>query len=243
MEDFANNERKKAIDPTSMNWCEMALLRKRDPFMYYSIPGNRDKELPGNEIDLSELDLSTSSGPSRSFSAGAPKKNPPVESHRRHSEPDSDSFKVKRRGSGVNFEFAVKCPSIEEDAKIDKRTKNHSRCKSSNEIIQSIPCPASHRRTSTCSDIDQTKLVERKSVISYESHVDTVLESVIEEQAALLQPNAPRRTYGDSNEVDELRRGSILEDILFESIAQLGNLDLADFDSDTESETESDETM
>ena len=233
----STDERRKqvAIDPTSLNWCEMAILKKKDPFMYYSIPGNRDKELPGEDIELSELDLP--SNVSRSFTAGAPKKDPQVGPHRHL----AHSLTMGgRRGSGANFEFAGKCLPIKEDLKNNDSRANHSRCKSSNEIIQNNPGPANHRRTSTCSDMDETKLVKRKSVISYESYGDKVLEHVIEEQAAILQPNAPRRTYGDSDEVDELRRGSILEDILFNSMAQLADLNLADFDSDTESDTDSD---
>ena len=225
--------------------------------MYYSIPGNRDQELPGNDVDLSELDLSATSG-SRSFTAGAPKKDPQVGLPRRHSDLDSDPFALERQGSGMansefdltsppiedldsdsfalerqgsgtaNFEFALSPRPIEEN-KMNGSRSNHSRCKSSNEIIQNTPGPACHRRMATCSDIDETKLVKRKSVISYES-IDAGLESVIEEQAATMQPNAPRRTYGDSNDVEGLRRGSLLEDILFNSIAQLGDF----ADSDTE---------
>ena len=222
LKDYTDKGCKQVIDPTSLNWCDMALLKKKDPFMYYSIPGNRDEELPGKDVDLSELDLP--SDVSRSFTVGAPKKDQNVEPRRNL----AHSLTMERRGTGTNFEFALKCLPIEED---EKHGINHPRCKSSNDS-------AKHRRVSTCSSDGETKLVERKSTISYESYVDTVLERVIEEQAAILQPNAPKRTYGDSDNVDELRRGSILEDILFESIAQLGNFD--GFDSDTESETESD---
>jgi hypothetical protein len=29
-----------AVNPTNLSHCDMAVLKKKDPFMYYSIPGN-----------------------------------------------------------------------------------------------------------------------------------------------------------------------------------------------------------
>lgn len=192
---FSNDKVKQVIDPSGLTWCEMALLKKKDPFMYYSIPGNRDKKLPGENIDLSELHLSSSGNVSRSFTTGAPMKDSDHKSPRRHSH-------TLRRGSETKKEKNIKC--------------------------------VNHARHSTSSEIE-TKLVERKTAISYESYVDKVLEDVIEEAAAL-QPNATRRTSDGSTD----RRGSVLEDILFNAIAELNGLEEFTYDTEPESEPDFD---
>jgi hypothetical protein len=58
-----NSKHDKQIDASSLSWCEMALLKKQDPFMYYSIPGNRDThEIKGKDIDLSDMKISRCPG-------------------------------------------------------------------------------------------------------------------------------------------------------------------------------------
>ena len=183
--------------------------------MYYSIPGNRDKKLPGKDVDVSELNLLSSGTFSRSFTIEAPMKNPNLKSPRRNS----------HTGSETAFDLALKCLSIEEEKK-NGGDSIQSQHQSSNDVNRSSPDRTSNRNSSTSSEI-QTKLVERKSVISYESYVDKVLEDVIDEATAL-QPGATRGAFTGSTD----RRGSLLEDIPFRSIAELNGL--ADFEYDTE---------
>jgi hypothetical protein len=239
-----NSERKQVIDTSNLSWCDMAVLKKQDPFMYYSIPGNRDAKLPGEEIDLSELELAPDSNDaelSRSFTCGTVKTGHWVEDTkpRRHSEQDAASEtkeSAKRRGSGATFEFALQCPSftIQEEERIFTQGTGeggHSRCKSyNNAVALSLPNPTSHRRASTESAVtDDSKLVYRKSAISFESYVDDMLDDIIDEVAEL-QPRRP------SVQIDVTRRGSVLQDILFNSIGtamgELGELDFSDSDSD-----------
>jgi hypothetical protein len=153
---------------------------------------------------------------------------------RRHSSSLSGSIKRRESGSevecGATFEFPLQCPSftIQEEEKIfgpDTRISHHSRCKSSNEATMSSQGPGNHRRFSTESDLDSSKLVHRKSAISFESYVDDMLDDVIED-LAYLQPKRP------SVKIDKNRQGSVLQDLLFSSIAAMG--DLSEFDSDSD---------
>lgn len=58
-----NSKHEKQIDAASLSWCEMALLKKQDPFMYYSIPGNRDTHtIQGKDIDLTDMKISSCPG-------------------------------------------------------------------------------------------------------------------------------------------------------------------------------------
>jgi hypothetical protein len=204
-----------AVDPTNLSSCDLAVLKKKDPFMYYSIPGNRDKRLPGEEIDLSELDLAPdcSGDLARSFTAGTVKKEHKVAetTPRRHSSSLSGSIKRRESGSevetGATFEFELQCPSftIQEEEKIFSADASRN------------------RRFSVESDRDSSKLVHRKSAISFESYVDDVLDDAIKE-LSYLQPKRP------SVQIDTKRRGSVLQDLLFSSIASIG--DSSDYDSD-----------
>jgi hypothetical protein len=230
-----------AIDPTNLTSCDMAVLKKKDPFMYYSIPGNRDKRLPVKEIDLSELDLAPDCNDgdlARSFTAGTIKKEHKVHETmpRRHT--SSLSGSIKRRESesesenesGDTFEFPLQGPSfaIQEEERIfgpGASTSHHSRCKSSNEVLMDNQRSTNHRRLSTESDLDSGKLVHRKTAISFESYVDEMLDDAIQELAHL-QPKRP------SVKIDTNRRGSVLQDLLFSSIAAIG--DLSDYDSDSD---------
>jgi hypothetical protein len=76
---------------------------------------------------------------------------------------------------------------------------------------------------STESDLDSSKLVHRKSAISFESYVDHILDDAIEE-LAYLQPRRP------SVQIDKDRKDSVLQDLLFSSIA------MGEFDSDSDSD-------
>ena len=144
-------------------------------------------------------------------------KNPNLKSPRRNS----------HTGSETAFDLALKCLSIEEEKKMENGGDSiQSQHRSSNDMNRSSPDRTSNCHLSTSSEI-QTKLVERKSVISYESYVDKVLEDVIDEATAL-QPGATRGAFTGSTD----RRESLLEDILFRSIVELNGL--ADFEYDTE---------
>lgn len=207
--------RKQVIDPTGLSWFELALLKKQDAFMYYSIPGNRDKKLPGEDIDLSGLGLSPGKGKvSRSFTAGTVKKDPLLNTNDiRHSFTTSNA----RRGSGS--QSTLQCPfTIQEEA--GKKDE-------SNETFR-------HRMPSEADDVNGN-LVERKSVVSFETYGDIMLDDIIDEFAHL-QPQAQRRMSSSSINSGELRRGSVLQDILFNSIAQMGNLEDFDFDEDSDSD-------
>jgi hypothetical protein len=228
-----------AVDPTNLSHCDMAVLKKKDPFMYYSIPGNRDKRPIGEEIDLSELDLApdcTDGDLARSFTAGTVKREHKVQetAPRRHTSSLSDS--IKRRGmgseieSGATFGFTFQCPSftIQEEEKMfgpGAKPSNHSRCKSSNAVVMGDQGVSDHRRHFTETDLDSVNLVHRKSAISFESY--EMLDDVIGELSDL-QPRRP------SVQIDKDRRGSVLQDLLFSSAAAIAGLNEFDFDSDSD---------
>lgn len=237
---ITKEERTEVIDPTHLSWGDMALLKKQDPFMYYSIPGNRDKRHPGEDIDLSGLDPAPDSmadGLSRSFTQGTFKDGRLVDetTPRRHSENtesnSAGSSSAKRRGSGATFEFELKCPSftIKEEEVIFGPSSSNAHSRSKSEMLQLRDSESrSHRRNQTESDADHPNLVHRKSAISFESYVDSLLDDIIEEVAEF-QPRRP------SIQIDVARRGSVLQDVLFNSIAALGqmdDIDISDSDSD-----------
>jgi hypothetical protein len=61
-----NSKHEKQIDVANLSWCEMALLKKQDPFMYYSIPGNRDTQnIQGKDLDLTDAKISACPGTRR----------------------------------------------------------------------------------------------------------------------------------------------------------------------------------
>lgn len=51
----------KVIDIASLCASELALLKKNDPFMYYSIPGAREETLTHHEPDITDLNLQENS--------------------------------------------------------------------------------------------------------------------------------------------------------------------------------------
>lgn len=55
--DVTNLENEKAIDVASLCSSELALLKKNDPFMYYSIPGAREETMTSHELDITDLNL------------------------------------------------------------------------------------------------------------------------------------------------------------------------------------------
>lgn len=90
--------------------------------------------------------------------------------------------------SMTNTSFA-----IQEEEKIfgaDTITSYHSRCKSSNEELTGNQGSHNHPRLATESDLDSSKLVNRKTAISFESYADEMLDDVIQELAHL-QPRRP----------------------------------------------------
>lgn len=216
---ISKEERIQVIDPTDLSWLDMALLKKQDPFMYYSIPGNRDKKNPGEEIDLSELDHAPDSMDeenSRSFTEGTFRDRSLIEeaAPRRHS------------GSGATLDLELQCPSFtvkEEEimfAPSPSTREGHSRTKSL--MVQPTTyAPRNHRRNQTESNVDHSKLVHRKSAISFECSLGVILDDIIDEVAELqpLQPNT---------QIDVERRGSELQDVLFDCIAALGQVDDVD---------------
>lgn len=55
--DVTNLGSEKTIDISSLCSSELVLLKKNDPFMYYSIPGVREETLTSRELDLTDLNL------------------------------------------------------------------------------------------------------------------------------------------------------------------------------------------
>lgn len=104
---------KKTIDTSNMNWVDMALLKKQDPFMYYSIPGNRDANLPGKDVDLSDLDLpELGHVVSKSFTGGCVKKKTS-----RAKVPRRHSITVKEaltKGTSVHVQEERRVPALVE---------------------------------------------------------------------------------------------------------------------------------
>lgn len=217
----------KQIDTTGLSWGDMILLKKSDPFLYYSIPGNRDAKLPGEDVDVSDLNLPSSASRSRSFTAvetAADGSNDEVKNLLRHSL--TDVAKIARRGSDVGLQhpsFTInESFTIDEPRATKKKPSKRAHCRSkslADAIITVKPSTAMHRRTVSAYPQLQSNIVTRKTAISFESYVDNVLEEVIEEMAEL-QPRMPR-DGPSADEDEEVRRGSLLEDILFASIEQL----------------------
>lgn len=178
---------KKQIDTASLSWCEMALLKKRDPFMYYSIPGNRDKdEVPGKDLDLSELKIASC---------------PP---NRRRS-----ILTVEYFGPKAKMNRRVSFTSMEE-------------CKHAEDA----------RETSLQPEEFHPNIVKRKLAISFEScdGLDHVIDVI-----SRLSPQPQLNLESDdiSEKYRAMRRGSVLQDILFSSIEFA---DYVDFNSDDDNE-------
>jgi hypothetical protein len=216
---FSPESNPKQIDPTGLSWCEMALLRKKDPFMYYSIPGTREAKgsgaVPGDDVDLSDLNLSESAR-SRSFTAleiDARRSNDAIKQPRRHSHSIQGS-----PDRGANEDFAIQHPP---------RRQSHGRSKSLADAILSEPIKDRHRRT-TSAPVINSNVVTRKSIISFERYGDDTLDDIIDEVGEL----QPKREMSDFKSLDDIRRGSVLQDILFSSIAALQGE--GDWDSDSE---------
>jgi hypothetical protein len=176
--------------------------------MYYSIPGYRDKRLPGEEIDMSELHLApdcTDGDLSRSFTSGMVKK-----------EHSSSLYQAPWIWIWSRMDLWPRCKNLAsfEVQVIQWGDNEQSRSWQSSSLLYRIE-PWFKQ---TC---------DRKSAISFESYVDDILDDAIEE-LAYLQPRRP------SVKIDKDRKGSMLQDLLFSSIAAMG--DLSDFDSDSDSE-------
>jgi hypothetical protein len=117
-----NSKHEKQIDAASLSWCEMALLKKRDPFMYYSIPGNRDtRKIQGKDVDLADMKISRCPGvrrrsiqvlefvgpsakvPSRRTSITALDDHTQKEVHKTL-EPEESHPNIVKRKSAISFE-------------------------------------------------------------------------------------------------------------------------------------------
>ena len=122
----------KQINASNLSWCEMALLKKKDPFMYYSIPGTKFKpSVPGKELDVSGL--KTSSGTRRHsiiiIEEEGPKAKPDVKCRRTsfttvqdyHSEqkpsepmePEETHPVIVKRKSAISFERCLELDDME----------------------------------------------------------------------------------------------------------------------------------
>lgn len=117
-----NSKHEKQIDTASLSWCEMALLKKRDPFIYYSIPGNRDmRKIQGKDIDLTDLKISSCPGVRRRSiqvvqfavpSAKVPSRRTSITALDDHTqkevyktlEPEESHPNVVKRKSAISFE-------------------------------------------------------------------------------------------------------------------------------------------
>lgn len=203
----------------------MALLKKKDPFLYYSIPGNRNAILPGEPVDLSELNLSSDSR-SNSYTAietAAGGSNDPRHSH---SQTDVVKSETKRGGKAsdlqhpaftINESFTVDEESFKK--KPTKPSPAHCRSKSLADAIIDKSSTSSHRRTVSVPAFEST-IVTRKTAISFESYADEMLDDVIEELSKL-QSRIQRDDSSGPNGDYDVRRGSLLQDLLFASIEQL----------------------
>ena len=187
----------KQINTSNLSWCDMALLKKQDPFMYYSIPGNRNNcdVLQGKDLDLSDVKIASCPGTRRrsilAVEAAGPK-----------------AAKGMRR---TTFTTVSECK---------QQVHEVSEKKSPLEPEESHP-----------------NIVKRKSAISFESCAE--LDDVIEELTRLSPIQVPDGTLNSgiaSVQIDATRRGSVLQDILFNSIGnameELGEVDLSDSDDE-----------
>ncbi len=205
--------------------------------MYYSIPGARDHKLVGQEIDLSDLNLPE--GPvSRSFTNGAVKSKEGSERRRqprRHSdtvksEPAPVEPATKPQGSwALDLDSSL---IIDEEKEFKPSKAKHCRSRSKvedlmNELELELAMEAACRQEPP---ERQHALVKRKSVISFETIDDSLLDEAMAEVSAL-QPKVDRRPSYNHILEDGIRRGSKLQDILFESIKNLTGEDF-DFSDD-----------
>ena len=203
----------------------MALLKKKDPFLYYSIPGNRNAILPGEPVDLSELNLSSDSR-SNSYIAIETAAGGSNDPHRSHSHTDVVKSATKRGGEASDLQhpaFTInESFTVDEESFKKKPTKSspaHCRSKSLADAIIDKSSTSSHRRT-VSAPVFESNIVTRKTAISFESYADEMLDDVIEELSKL-QPRIQRDDSSGPNGDYDVRRGSLLQDLLFASIEQL----------------------
>ena len=133
----------KQIDTSNLSWCEMALLKKKDPFMYYSVPGTKFKSsVPGKELDTSEL--KTSSGSRRHsivvIEVEGPKAKPimrgrrtsfttiqdikPEQKPSKPMEPEETHPTIIKRKSAISFESCMELEGLDLDTVIGDMSAN-----------------------------------------------------------------------------------------------------------------------
>ena len=207
---------RKQIDTSDLTWSELALLRKTDAFMYYSIPGARDNKLVGEEIDLSGLNLPDPSV-SRSFTLGAIMNEPNPELIRAK-QPRRNSDSVISVSTSVKAKVATLTFVIikEEDEAKPPLPRGHLRAKSSVEIPMK-PRTLIHRRIFS-EPPESNTIVKRRTAISFETMGDDMISEIINEISEL-QPKQERSPPTNSDY--DPRRGSYLQEVLFSSISTM----------------------
>jgi hypothetical protein len=179
-----NSKHQKQIDTANLSWCEMALLKKQDAFMYYSIPGNRDtREIQGKDLDLSDAKISACPGNRRRSILAVKKEGPTAKvASRRTSFTTLDDHKQQEVPKTKMLEPEESHPNI----------------------------------------------VKRKTAISFESYDNDLGDVMYEMSQEILESLVSCATSTVDSDIDTVRRGSVLQDLIFSSIALMNEEALLD---------------